>query len=49
VPEIALKAGEKRMVVIPAAAVDKALASAASFWLDGDFRGAASVMLRDLP
>jgi len=48
-PELTLRAGEKRTVVIPAATVDKAVASAASLWLDGDFRGAASVMLRDLP
>ena len=48
-PEIALKAGEKRVVTIPASATDGSCAAAAAFWLDDDFRAAKSVMSRLLP
>ena len=48
-PEITLKAGEKRIVTLPASAIDGSCAAAAAFWLDDDFRAASSVMLRNLP
>jgi len=47
-PGIALEAGEKRVVTIPASATDGSCAAAAAFWLDDDFRAAKSVMSRDL-
>ena len=44
-PEVALKAGEKRVVTLFTAPVDASCAAAAAFWLDNDFRAAKSVML----